>query len=58
MPDFTSPELPVEDAAEQDRDVVPGDDSPTPASAASYDASDADVLEQNRDVPLDDEYDR
>ncbi|MBY6684894.1 hypothetical protein HQ305_01560 [Rhodococcus sp. BP-149] len=60
MPDFTSPELPVEDALEQEQDTVRDDDTDavTPTVAVTYDASDADLLEQSRDVPLDDEHDR
>ncbi|MBM7416267.1 MULTISPECIES: hypothetical protein [Nocardiaceae] len=60
MPDFTSPELPVEDALEQERDTVEDDETAevTPSVAVAYDASDADLLEQSRDVPLDDEHDR
>ena len=56
MPDFTSPELPVEDALEQGQDTVEDDGvDGAPAVAVTFDASDADLLEQSREVPLDDD---
>jgi len=53
-----STELPIEDALDQQRDLTP-DAGELPATLPRLEVSDADFVEQNLDVPLDDDdYDR
>ncbi len=56
--ELPSTELPIEDALDQRRDLA-ADAGELPASLPRLEVSDADFVEQNLDVPLDDEdYDR
>lgn len=59
QPTENSTELPIEDALEQQRDLTP-DAADLPGSLSRLEVSDADFVEQNLDVPLDDDddYDR
>jgi hypothetical protein len=49
-----NPEAPDADVAEQQRDVVPQEPVETPVTP--FEADPADALDQQREVPLDDEF--
>ena len=51
----TPADVPEADAIEQQLDAAPGDGAAQPQAVGDREADDADVLEQETDVPLDDD---